>query len=93
MYSSVEFLKLIAENGFQLLCEKAAPDDVWIVTPEGKQVQMFATGRMHQALRIPKTMLDAFIEGSLVRPLTVASDDNTIYELTPHGMLRGLAEE
>jgi hypothetical protein len=32
MYSSAEVLKLIAENGFRLLYEKSAPDDVWVVT-------------------------------------------------------------
>ena len=94
MYSSTEFLKLIAENGFRLLCEKGAPHDVWIVTPEGKRVQMFeANGRYPTSLRIPKTMLDDFIAGALVRPLADASEESAVYELTPGAMARGARSE
>jgi len=94
MYSSTEFLKLIAENDFRLLYEKSAPHDVWIVTPEGKRVQMFeANGRYPTTLRIPKTMLDDFIAGALVRTLACASEDSTVYELRPDAIGRGPRSE
>lgn len=94
MYSPTEFLKLIAENGFRLLCEKGAPHDVWIVTPEGKRVQMFeANGRYPAPLRIPRAMLDDFIAGALVRPLACASEENTVFELAPEVMGRRARSE
>ena len=40
-----------------------------------------ANGRYPTTLRIPKTMLDDFIAGALVRPLACASEDSTVYEL------------
>jgi hypothetical protein len=91
MQSPTEALKLIAENNFQLLVDDATPDDVWIVTPDGKPVQMLAAGGTYRsALRIPKEMFEAFVGAALLDRSGKQSDGRSHYRLTPAGSAKGL---
>lgn len=85
MKSPTESLKLIAENDFRLMVDETTPDDVWIVTPEGRHVQMLAGGTFRPALRISRGMFEAFLMESLVE----GEVGNKLYRLTGAGCMRG----